>query len=363
MSAEPKRILILSDGRAGHVSTSRGMADLLASEGSVAIDRLEIRLRTKALRPILKWLVNASLACRLLAAMPAWPRLFYRGYTAGPADVVISAGGDTIYLNALLGRCKPCPNIFCGSLRGVRANLFDLIVHIRPSDLPNWIAMEVLPSSAEMGAARAAADAFAQTHLSGTSPGYWSLLIGGDGSGYRFGAEDCVAILQRSAALAARHGKTLLVSTSRRTGKPAELAIHAWLAAHPAAPVAYCVLYNHTPERVATAFMALSEWVFCTEDSLSMISESVLLRRPLVTLATAEARPAPDHQTLLKRLAANRRLWRVGLAGIETLDMTAMADAWQPYERADQAVLRKRMLAILSPDAGASPEQGSPCCP
>jgi mitochondrial fission protein ELM1 len=342
----PLNLLILSDGRAGHVSTARGMADLIAGSGPTAVTQREIRLRAKGLRPLLKWLVNTRLGERLLARWPMWPGLFYRGYAPTQADVVLSAGGDTIYLNALLGR--RARNIFCGSLRGVRATLFDLIVHIRPADLDNWMALEVLPSSARAEAASQAAVEFAQTRLGGHADDLWCLLIGGDGSGYRLDADAAVTTLRACADLAARHGKRLLVSTSRRTGDKTERALADWLAAHPEAPVAYLVLYGAKPERVATAFMALAEWVFCTEDSLSMISESVLLRRPLVTLAPADARPAPDHQALLSRLSENRRLWRVAPSDLVGLDMTRMADSWQAYDRADHAALRARMLSIVA---------------
>ncbi len=347
-----RRILILSDGRAGHVSTSQGIADLLADGQDASIDRMEVHLRAKAFRPLLKWLVNGPLGERLLARFPGWPRLFYSGYAARAADVVISAGGDTIYLNALLGR--QAHNVFCGSMRGVHPELFDLIVHIRASDLDNWMALEVLPSSARAEAGEAAARAFTCDKLGGDMDGYWTLLIGGSGSGYRFRVDDYLDALSGCAALAARHGKRLLVSTSRRTGKAAESAMRAWRAAHPDAPVAYQVLYGEKPERVALAFMSLAEYVFCTEDSLSMISESVLLRRPLVTLAPADSRPAPDHGALLDRLAANRRLRRVRLDALDALDMTAVSDSWQAYDRSDHAALRQRMLTILA-RAGHAP--------
>jgi mitochondrial fission protein ELM1 len=348
MSTSARRLLLLSDGKAGHVSTSRGMAELARSEAAVEVVELAIRLRAKFLRPLLRWLVNSGLAGRLDRPFgPGWPALFYRGYRPETADAVLSTGGDTLYLNAIEGHWRGRPNIFCGSMRGVDPALFSHILHTRAADLPNWQAMEVLPSAVRIDQAEQAAAGFADAHLGGRRDGCWALLIGGDGSGYRFGEADVVALLDHCVALAARHGKRLLVTTSRRTGAAAEQRLAAWLADHPEAPVAYAVLYGRRPERVAGAFMRLAELVFCTEESTSMISESVLHGRPVVALSAAVARPVPDHRDFLAGLAAKGRIVRVGVGQLDGLDVAGFLARWHPYEGADHERLRTRMRSLL----------------
>jgi mitochondrial fission protein ELM1 len=338
-----KRLLILSDGRAGHVSSSRGIAALIGARVDCAVEEMEIRLRAKGFRPLLRALVNSGWGDWLLERAPNWPKLFYKGYAPHAHDLVISAGGDTIYLNALLGR--NARNVFCGSLRGVEGTRFDQIVHIRPDSARNWQAMEVLPSSADPEAAARAAESYADQWLDGRRQGYWALLIGGDGSGYRYDATALVEATRQLAELARRHGRRLLISTSRRTGADVETALDTWLGTQPEAPVARLVLYNRRPERVATTFMALADWVFCTEDSVSMISEAVLLRRPLITLLPESARPGVDHRALVTHLADKGRLWRVPLGQVGDLD--GLAVNWRAYERDDQTELQARLLAIL----------------
>jgi mitochondrial fission protein ELM1 len=342
------RLLLLSDAKPGHVSTSRGMAELARDGGDVEIVELNIRLRAKFLRPLLRWLVNSGLSGRCDRRLGrAWPALFYRGYRPETADAVLSTGGDTIYLNAIEGPYRKRPNIFCGSLRGVNPELFSLILHTRSSTLPNWQAMEVLPSAVRVDQAAQAADTFALTHLDGRRDGLWSLLIGGNGSGYLFADADILALLEACTRLAAKHGKRLLVTTSRRTGAAAERLLAGWLARHPEAPIAYAVLYGQRPEKVAGAFMQLAELVFCTEESTSMISESVLNRRPVVTLSAPGASPVPDHSGFLDRLSGKGRILRVELGQIDELDIAGFMAAWQPYEDGDHDRLRARMRALL----------------
>lgn len=354
-----RRLLLLSDGKPGHVSTSRGMAELARDGGDLEIVELNIRLRAKFLRPLLRGLVNAGLSGRLDRWLGHdWPALFYRGYRSETADAVLSTGGDTLYLNAIEGPGRQRPNLFCGSLRGVDPALFSLVLHTRSSALPNWQAMEVLPSAVRIDQAAQAAAAFARAHLDGRRDGLWSLLIGGNGSGYRFSDTDVLAMLARCAHLASVHGKRLLVTTSRRTGGAAERLLADWLAGHPEAPVAYAVLYGQRPEKVAGAFMQLAELVFCTEESTSMISESVLNRRPVVTLSVPGASPVPDHLAFLDRLAGHGRILRVELGRIDELDPAGFLAGWHAYEGGDHDRLRARIRELLGGWPRSNPPAG-----
>jgi len=189
--------------------------------------------------------------------------------------------------------------------------------------------------------------AFANKHLDGERSNLWALLIGGNGNGYRFLTEDVMAIMDGIHSLAERHGKRLLVTTSRRTSGPTEDALQRWMVAKPRAAIAYCVLYNRKPERVAGAFMALAETVFCTEDSTSMISEAALSGRPVLTLIPPIARPVPDHTTFLQQLVDNGRIIRLDISQLPNLDMTSALAGWRPYGGEDHRRLKERMLVQL----------------
>lgn len=349
-------VLILSDGKAGHVSSSSGMAGLLAKGIDAQVETYEIRLRAKFLRPFLRMTINTGLACRLTEWFgEGWLGLFYRGIRPLAADALISAGGDTLYLNAYAGRCRRIANFFCGSLRGVRADAFRLIVHTRAADLDNWRALSVLPIKRDPDATALAAESFVRERLAGRRDNLWALMIGGPGNGYRFDKAQVVAMLEQCVDLAARHGKLLLVTTSRRTGQDAEDAIADWLERHLQAPVAYTVLYGRRPERVAAIFICLAEVVLCSEESTSMLSEGVHGRRPVVALAPRDARPVADQAEFLARLEAHRHLLRLHLGDTDPEKLQTFLSTWQPYDGIEQERLRDDMLACLQTrQAGAA---------
>lgn len=355
-----RHVLILSDGKAGHVSSSRGMAGLLAEDIDAQVETCEIRLRAKCLRPLLRLLTNTGLACRLSIWFgEGWLGLFYQGFRPLSADALISAGGDTLYLNAYAGRCRGIANFFCGSLRGVRAEAFRLIVHTRHASLENWRALSVLPIQRDPEGTALAAESFVRERLAGRRDNLWTLMIGGPGNGYRFDDAQVVAMLEQCATLAAHHGKLLLVSTSRRTGQGAEDAIAGWLERHLQAPVAYTVLFGRRPERLAAIFMHLAEVVFCSEESTSMLSEGVHGSRPVVSLAPADARPVPDQAEFLERLEARGYLLRLPLGDTDAERLRVFLASWQPYDGLEQRCLRDDMLACLPKPSAASGTPGS----
>lgn len=342
------RLAILSDGKAGHVSSSRGMAKLIEAGTPTRTETIEIRLRGKFLRPVLRLLVNSGLACRLDRWFgPGWPGLFYRGYRPIEGDAVISAGGDTIYLNAYAGGCLGRVNFFCGSLRGVAADRFNLIVHTRRAPLAHWRALAVLPIALDSAQTEQAGLRFANERLNGKRANYWAVMIGGAGNGYDYDPASVVTLLAECAALAAKAGKSLLISTSRRTGARLETAIADWLEGHLQAPVAYTVLYGRRPEKVAGAFMHLAELIFCSEESTSMLSEGVYCARPVIALAPPRAQPVADQEAFLAELVARRHVLRMTIGGVDSAGLDAFLSTWQAYDGAEHRALQADMLACL----------------
>jgi len=132
----PLRILVLSDGKAGHVTGSLGTLASIAKLRPVEPVTVQVRLRLKGVRHLLRRLVNRP---RLLARIPAGVqraliRLCYRLSdprplaAAGAFDWLVSAGGDTAVLNAWLAQLLGVRNIYCSSLRGVAPECFQLVL-------------------------------------------------------------------------------------------------------------------------------------------------------------------------------------------------------------------------------------------
>lgn len=297
-------IIALSDGRPGHFSATAGMLEALAALTAAEVVRLEVRLRAKALRPLL------ATALRLVARLPAGRRagaarralaLGYRADRPWPAraEAVVSTGGDTLYANALLARATGARNLFCGSLRGVDPGEFTRVVTNRSADDPHAIPTAVVLETAPMPKppprpAPAGAD----------RPPLVAVLVGGDGGGYAWREADWRALAATLEA-ADRAGLRLLLTTSRRTTPAAEA-----LLAEAAAGWRHlerAVFWHRRPEKTVADFLARADLILVTADSATMITEAVLAGRPVLLLAPAEARPPARYRRFLDQLVADGR--------------------------------------------------------
>ncbi len=119
------RVLLLADDKPGHYHLAEGVIAALARRGGVEVTRIEVRRH--------RVFPNRMLAEALSSGVmtpAAVLRLAYgiRSDSLGAADLIVSAGGDTIVPNAALARALGATNIFCGSLRRLSAEHFSLIV-------------------------------------------------------------------------------------------------------------------------------------------------------------------------------------------------------------------------------------------
>jgi mitochondrial fission protein ELM1 len=105
-----------------------------------------------------------------------------------------------------------------------------------------------------------------------------AVLIGGQNRVYRFGIDQLGTIADQLAGLARRHGASLLVTPSRRTGQAGEALLRERLAGLPAA------IWDGTGENPYFAYLALADAVVVTEDSVSMVTEAASTGKPVYVI-------------------------------------------------------------------------------
>ena len=166
---QPLRILLLSDTRPGHYRLSEGIAAAVARLWPVDVCRVETR------RP--RWLGEPLALATNLGVPPAvlLRRVFGVEPTSLlPADLIISAGSETLAANVALARLGHVPNIFYGSLRRFQPGDFTLalssyrragmaanqLVALKPSALDPDVAVPLAwPEPHEAGRPRRAINA------------------------------------------------------------------------------------------------------------------------------------------------------------------------------------------------------------
>jgi hypothetical protein len=140
-----------------------------------------------------------------------------------------------------------------------------------------------------------------------------AVLVGGDGAGYVFKGADWRAFADGLATLARREGARLLLTTSRRTGAAAEAILRAAL---PAELLADAVWWSQAPRKVMRDFLATSQAIVVTEDSLSMVAESIYSGRPVISVSPAIAQANANDGAALQGYAERGLLARGPIAGL-----------------------------------------------
>ncbi len=336
-----KQIWVVSDGIPGHFNQSRGVVTVLQRHYDCEVHWVEMILRSGIFRRLLRALLNAT-----RTPLPAsWLKCFYRfdALPEGRPDLLVAAGGKASFALAWLARALAVPSVFSGSLRGLQARHFGLILSIEPRHAgPNTLIVDVAPMPVDLDAQRQAGAALRAQLGLGAQP-LWLLLIGGDGAGFHFAAEDWHRLAAEATELARSQGLRWLVSTSRRTGAEAEAVLREQL---PAELVADAVWWDSEPRRVLQSYLGAADVVCCTADSLSMLTEAVVSGKPVIAWAPRQARPDEDYRAALQRLEARHLI-----TCADTLIQGAALLADRPLGTFDRRPLEERLRALCESSA------------
>jgi mitochondrial fission protein ELM1 len=316
------RICVLSDGHPGHYNQSRGIVRALRSIRPVEECWIDAQLRFGLARNLLRGYLNRG---RSPASL--WPlRVFYRlrGWPGAGCDLIVSAGGRTAFANAWLAAVLRVPNLYAGSLRGLSAQRFSVVLTLEAvQGAASNLVVPVPPSAIDDQRVEREGAEF-RARLNGQGERYWTLLVGGDGAGYRYAQDDWRRLARLADTLAARYGVRWLLVSSRRTGRRAEALLKQHIEArHVAAACWYGAGDGYQPE----AWLGAAERVFITEDSMTMLAEAIHARRPVHSLRPVCAAPGARYERALQGFVAGGMLCRHGVA--ELLRQPGLPDARQ----------------------------------
>ena len=248
------KLLILSDGKPGHVNQSIAFARLLDLPFVIRQVSFGNRLN-KAISYILDRLGLSALS------------LFKIDGDLPECSIVVSAGSETYYANRVLSRSLGARSVAIMLPQGYRYD-FDLIVaqqHDRPPVRDNILTLPVNLSYPEPKGL---------VCRDGDKPCV-SLIIGGSSRHYRMDA----AVLEKQIKqiFALFPGADFLATTSRRTPPEVEALVDN-------GRFRYKVIASRQEVNPIPDFLAISDYVFVTEDSTSMISEAVCFGQANVEL-------------------------------------------------------------------------------
>jgi len=308
-SGDPLHVWILSDKKPGHFNQSKGVVRALEYHFDVTTDWVNVRLRFNGHRRILTWLLNGT----GIPLSPAALRWFY-GFDMLPErrpDLIVSAGGNSLYANAWLARCYQCRNVFVGDIRRLNPGNFSrIITWLDERDGAPFLRWPITPVPILPEDAARAGREFRQLHCPGEER-LWTLLIGGNGGGYTYHDEDWRQLATFLRDAARNHSVRWLVVTSRRTGTAAEAILGEQF---DPTYVAYRSFYSAERSSSYLGCLGAAERAFCTEDSHMMVTEAISAGKPTYSLIPRLANTHWTNQRYLDAYVANGHLVRLPLS-------------------------------------------------
>ncbi len=275
------RVLLLADDKPGHYHLAEGVIAALARRRHVEVTRIEVRRHRVFPNRMLAEAMSSS-----LMSPAAVLRLAYgiRSDSPGAADLIVSAGGDTIVPNAAFARVLGARNIFCGSLRRLSSEHFSLIVSSYESHraIPRHL-VTLKPNAIDPDAPERRRERPAQ--LANGYPPLAGLLVGGDSGLFKFQDAEW-ATLRDFLDATHRTGRTRwIISTSRRTSAPVADAFAELVKSN--SSIAELIDYRTAgPGSLGRLFQS-ADAILATEDSSTMISEAVSQRLRVVGVSPA----------------------------------------------------------------------------
>ena len=359
----PRLVIILSDGIRGHVNQSRGVASWLGRLCGARSFELDVPRLAGVRR-----LVALKVTARGLAAKgPEEARLWLE--SAGGSDLearsrsfIEEAGevaGNLLCLSA--GSTAGPYGLALARLLGGRAAtvMSPSILGTAPFDFAIVPAHDFPPPGENVFVTIGAPNAIdterlaaeAETLFSAYPPhssNRWGILIGGDDANYRISPEWAMGVVGRLAAEAEKTGADLYLTTSRRTAPETEQALET-LAERPS-PFRMLFLASRDPSNPVPGILGGCSEVFCTEDSVSMVSEAATagFRVKILRVGRKEGlkRRLQDATALLvlKGWLSKRRLWGAPRfdAMLEAFKSRALATESFPWDNGTKAEASER---------------------
>lgn len=257
MSA-PRTLVLVPAGKMGHEVQCVGVAERLGA--APVVERV-------VLRPPWSWLAPHG---------PAAPHL--RPLLSTDADLVLASGRQAIPLARAIA-ARPAPRPFVAVLQAPRvaAGAFDLVwanSHDRIAGA-NVLQSVTSPNRLTVDGLRTAAGAL-EARLPDLPKPWVGVLVGGTSGSYRLDEPDAAALGAALADFAARHGVSLVITPSRRTGAANVAALAAALAATPH------FLWRGDGDNPLMGIYGCADAFVVTCDSVNMIGEAAFTGKPIL---------------------------------------------------------------------------------
>nr|VFJ42258.1 MAG: hypothetical protein BECKFW1821A_GA0114235_100115 [Candidatus Kentron sp. FW] len=321
------KVWLLSDGVPGHVNQAYGLVQWMSERYRMSCLEIPVHIRARYLSRswmpfllrrgrrgarVVIWAHRQGIPRPLPFATPHDQVVAHQSgappiedLPANDVDLILSAGGNTSFMNAALASWRGCDNIFIGSRRRLDSDMFTAHLTLEPAgpvDKGSNIVMELVPTLIDP--ARLRQQALSAREESGVTEGrpVYVLIVGGDGAGFRYEKDDWLRFARMMKGCRDQDGAQWLVTTSRRTGRENDAFIKEILGATlPQGAVLEQVIWSDAPRKVMQRYLSTADRIFVTADSMSMITECISTEKPVILLYPKHSAPNERYRAAIDK--------------------------------------------------------------
>jgi len=312
-STPVRTVLVLNDGKAGHLNQSLAIASDIqrsrATQGyginDTHIEKVDVKYKSSIHRALLKvlasfasWRCHGCMKCMKLCLEPDTYDRLMRSYS----EFVVSCGSSLAPVNVFMSKENNAKNIVVMKpdiMMGLRQ--FSLAVIPRHDDPPkrkNVVSTYAAPNLIDEGRLRNAGEKLRRQADLG-SDRIVGLLLGGDNPEFRLTGGSAAAVLDAALRFCDETDSQLLVTTSRRTPGEVERYLIDRLKGDPRCKL-LVIANQDNPKDTMEAILDLSRLLLVSGESISMISEAVSSAKRVIVfeLEKKDARQTKHEKTL-----------------------------------------------------------------
>lgn len=317
----PKRtILVLNDGKAGHLNQSLAVARQIqrarATQNCGAVDTdivvVDVKYKSKFFRALLTFAsIFASWRChgrmsfmKMCLQSDSYGKLM-RTY----AEFIVSCGSSLAPVNIFMSKENNAKNVVVmNPAIPFSLNKFNFVIapkHDKIKKGKNIITTTLAPNLVDNETLKDAAERL-KISANITKNNVVGLLIGGDNPEFALTSELLKKILAETLKACGSNDAELLVTTSRRTSKIQESLLKETLKDDSRCKL-LVIANENNPEGTLAGILALSKVVAVSGESISMVSEAVSSGKKTIVfmLDKKKSGTKPKHERALESLACD----------------------------------------------------------
>ncbi|MFH1478939.1 MAG: ELM1/GtrOC1 family putative glycosyltransferase [Candidatus Omnitrophota bacterium] len=320
-SSPDRKVLLLSDGKAGHLNQSLSAADLVKDALRRRLDRkgikeneivdikiCEIEFKNRFTRIFLD-IASVFSGRRCQGCMRclkfSLTKESFKRVAAQYADIVVSCGSSLASVNIFLKYENNAKNCIIMKPGFYNRGKFDRVMiskHDMPfKKSPNLVITELpLNNITNIEMDKKTSDVFGED----IAKGGVGLLVGGDAKGFSLDKEYTERLLEAALRICKDRSLGLFVTTSRRT--PVEIEMYLKDKLKDDVLCRSLVIANKgNVQGIVPAILGVSDIILTTPDSVSMISEAVSSGKYVVVIKEHKSKIRQGHENKYDRIIAN----------------------------------------------------------